>query len=39
MSTTDFAAMSLVDQAGDSVILSDLIGPNGLMLVFYRGDW
>jgi len=30
---------SLPDQNGKSVTLSDLLSPNGAVLIFYRGHW
>ena len=30
---------SLTDQDGKQVALSDLVSPNGVVLIFYRGHW
>jgi len=30
---------SLPDQNGKSVVLGDLLSPNGAVLIFYRGHW
>jgi hypothetical protein len=30
---------SLPDQNGESVALTDLLSPNGAVLIFYRGHW
>jgi hypothetical protein len=33
------AEFSLPDQNGKSVALSDMLSPNGAVLIFYRGHW